>query len=80
MVPIKGPAVPVPDDMIMESCIDTAFCIALHCTCLALFGSPVVVFKDIMYHIFTPELFWTNTSIVVLSFLILFLCESIHCC
>ena len=39
MVPINGPAVPVPDDAIMASCISTAFCSALQCTCLGLFGS-----------------------------------------
>ena len=38
MVPIKGPAVPVPDDAIMASCVGTAFCAALQCTCLGLFG------------------------------------------
>ena len=38
MVPIKGPAVPVPDDAIMASCVGTAFCAALQCTCWGLFG------------------------------------------
>ena len=38
MVPIKGPAVPVPDDAIMASCVGTAFCAALQCNCLGLFG------------------------------------------
>ena len=40
MVPIKGPAVPVPDDAIMASCVGTASCAALQCTCLGLFGLP----------------------------------------
>ena len=64
MVPIKGPAVPVPDDAIMASCVGTA----LQCTCLGLFGLLYLIYKDIMYCSFTPELFWSNTSIVVLSF------------
>ena len=37
MVPIKGPAVPVPDDVIMASCVGTAFvlpCSALVWDCL----------------------------------------------
>ena len=37
MVPIKGPTVPVPDDVIIASCIGTAFCTALQYTCLGLF-------------------------------------------
>ena len=38
MVPIKGPAVLVPDDVIMASCVGTASCSALQCTCLGMFG------------------------------------------
>ena len=69
MVPIKGPAVPVPDDAIMASCVGTAFCAALQCTCLGLFGLLYLIYKDTMYRSFTPELFWSNTSIVVSLFL-----------
>ena len=44
----------------------------LRCIAVHLFGIVWVsglVYKDTMYRSFTPELFWSNTSIVVLSFL-----------
>ena len=68
MVPIKGPAVPVPDDAIMASCIGTAFCTALQHTCLGTVWASGLMYKDTMYCGFTPELFWFNTSIVVYPF------------
>ena len=80
MVPIKGPAVPVPDDAIMASCVGTAFCAALQCTCLGLFGLLYLIYKDTMYRSFTPELFWSNTSIVDHLSFELVLRQSTYCC
>ena len=44
----------------------------LRCIAVHLFGivwASILIYKDTMYRSFTPELFWSNTSIVVLSFL-----------
>ena len=44
----------------------------LRCSAVHLFGIVWVsglVYKDTMYRSFTPELFWSNTSIVVFTFL-----------
>ena len=69
MVPIKGPAVPVPDDAIMASCVGTAFCAAFAVHLLGIVWASRLIYKDTMYRSFTPELFWSNTSIVDYLFL-----------
>ena len=63
----KGPAAPVLDDVIMASCISTAFCTAQHLSGIVLASE--LVFKDFLYCTFTPELFWSISSIVDFSYL-----------
>ena len=43
----------------------------LRCIAVQLLGivwASILIYKDTMYHSKTPELFWSNTSVVILSF------------
>ena len=62
MVPIKDPAVPVPDDAIIALCVGTASHAASQHTLFGIVWAPGLVCEGAMYRSFSPELFWSIAS------------------
>ena len=67
MVPIKGPAVPVPDDAIMASCIGTASYTVFAVHLFGIVWASRLIYKDAMYHkehgwVLVPEKLLTNSN------------------